>query len=215
MIALAKPTTATSRRKALEKLLYNAARYATDPYWRGDMEKVKEVRDIACGQLYGKPHEKLTENELESVISHLQPPQPVTKKIVASPGQVKTLRFYALVCAIHYCNLDGLACKSISDGYEYKGELLRGWLKEKFESPGSMLPNSAFSHLHKCWINPRAHKFLEEGNFRMFTKTPERLYYYYLEPEEAQYLINRFRAIAENISMSITLDDFLQNVSNN
>jgi len=62
-----------------------------------------------------------------------------------------------------------------------------------FEKKGGHIPGALFRVIYKDYINPLAHKFLIEGNFKMYAKNPDRFYYERLKPEEAQYLINRFR----------------------
>ena len=52
-------------RKDLNKRLFNAARKATADPWRDDNERVREVRDMKCYEMYGKSYEELTDGEME------------------------------------------------------------------------------------------------------------------------------------------------------
>jgi hypothetical protein len=198
-------------RKELNKRLFNEARKATAEPWRDDNERVKEVRDMKCFEMYGKSYEELTDAEMEAVINEFMPHG---SKKCASPAQLKTLKFYAIICALKYCNLDSLTCKD-EEGYEFKGETLRDFLTLRFETKGGLLPMNAFAYLHKQWINPKSHQFLIEGHLRERTKVPERFYYHYLAPHECQYLINRYRAVAEQLQMKITIEEFMSKVTNN
>ena len=226
-------------RKALNRLLFNAAKFATHEAWRHDNDRIKEVRDMACIECYGTDYKKLSDSEIEHVINELNEKSGgvdgrYVKPAKASFQQVKLLRYYAIVCAIRYCNLDGLECKEYSepieqqsvtmqDGttveiagnrkkaikvYDYHGEMLRDWLKNQFERKGGRVPMSAFKHLHNEWINPKSHQFLIEAKFKTHTTNPKRFHYDKLTPREAQKLIDRFREIADNVNMKVTVEDF-------
>jgi len=205
-------------RPALYKQLYNAARRATAAHWQDDGDKVRELRDMATYELYGLDYTQLRNPEIQNIIDELDARsgnlnEPKPKKEYASPRQINLLRFYAILCAIHYSILDFTVIDD--DGYEYQGDTLRAWLRIKFEHPGGRVPTNAFRHLHINWINPKSHIFLEEGGFKKFTKVPTRFYYQYLKPAEAQYLINRFREIALNLNMAVNIEDIVKQIELN
>ena len=193
-------------RKSIIRRLYNAARMATAEAWRNDADKVKEVRDIACTHMYGEHYSDLSDNEIARVIDHLNVlngslDDSMSPRICASGKQLRTLRFYAMACAIHYCEFkDGFRYYDEKSQTTLSGEQLRKWVRREFEDCEGYLPKAIFSHLY-TWINPKTHKLLEEGGHRKWRADTQLFYYNYLMPQEAQYLINRYRAIAETTGM--------------
>ncbi len=188
-------------RVKLYKALYCAAMNATAPYWRKDSNRVKEVRDIACSELFKKPYNELTDEELLYVITELNAkttPLALTKKY-ATHKQLSLLKSYLLICAIYYCDLEGLLYKN-DKGTIYRGEDLRNYLKGEYNL-NLGIPNNILRALYERWINLKVNTYLEQAGFRKKAKKPQRFFYEYLKPEEAEYLINRFREIANNLQM--------------
>jgi hypothetical protein len=183
----------------LYKDLYCAAMNATEPYWRKDAERIKEVRDMACLDLFDKHYSELTEEEMLYLISELNAKTAPGQRHYASPKQLRLLKLYMLECAIYYCELEGLVYKGGS-GNVYLGEDLRVYLQESFAGEAG-IPNNIIRQLYERWINPKSNQFLIQGNFKKSVKKPERFYYEYLKPEEASYLINRYREVANNLKM--------------
>ena len=198
----------TSERKALYRQLYNAARMCVHEHWRNDSDRVKEVRDLACANMYGELYDDLSERELINVINYLNiqngtEEESKKARACASERQLRTLRYYAMACAIHYCEFPSrLTYFNDKSQSMISGEELRKWLRHTFNDIDGRLPGFLFRHLYQTWINPKSHTFLDEGGFRKFVKHCEVFYYQYLTPAEAQYLINRYRAISENLGIA-------------
>ena len=206
--------------KSLRKTLYNAARWTVAEYWRNDPDRVREVRDQVVSEMYGCSYEDLNEAELTAVINELQVRSGAKNEdhmpeARATFQQLKLVRFYALICAIEYADLSGIVHVEAQSREEHAGFQLQRFIKNTFESKKGMLPSNIYRWLFIRWINPKTHKFLEQGGFRKFTKTPERFFYEYLTPREAQYLITRYREIAANLNTKVTQEDFVAIVTRN
>jgi len=165
---------------------------------RNDGEAVRDKRDHVVSEMYGTDYKKLTDSQLINVINRLQvesgytPPEQVMPAI-ASNKQIKLLRFYAISCALHFMDFADLEVTNELTGQKMSGYDLKFNALNLFEKKGGHIPGALFRVIYKDYINPLAHKFLIEGNFKMYAKNPDRFYYERLKPEEAQYLINRFR----------------------
>lgn len=193
----------TKQKTKLYKALYNAARRCIDSAYRNNPEAVKALRDQTCEEMFGRPYRELTKSELIDAINELdvvsgkENPTNI-KKPAASDRQLKMLRFYALYCAIRYFDFDGYKYQDSETGEIYKGERLRMHIRYLFDI-GTWLPPNIWRHLFQDWINPRAQKFLVEGGFKKFYKNAHSLYYEHLTPDEAQYLLQRFKQIYTNL----------------
>ena len=186
-------------RVKLYKDLYCASRSACEPYWRQDTERVKETRDLACMELFGKHYSELSDSEILFVIEELNSKTATKNRLYASPKQRRLMQSYAITCGLYYCNLEGMAYYDRKNDTMYNGRALRDYLKKCFDEKTG-IPNNIMRQLYERWINPKSHQLLEQGGFRKPAKKPERFFYEYLTPEEARYLINRYREISMNIS---------------
>lgn len=191
------------------KALYNAARNAIHPYWRNDTDRIKELRDMHVRELYGKTYRELTEKQLQHAINTLN-----RRKPYASPKQIKLLLSYALFCAIHYANFDNITYTQPDKKTKLSGEILRFHIYDLFTDQKG-IPQNILRHLYTDWLNPTTHKLLQQGKYQNQTRNPQKFYYERLTPNEAQYLINRYREIASNIKLINNNKEILKNVYTN
>ena len=193
-------------RALLYKTLYNAAKACIHPSYQNDGEAVKAKRDFVTEEKFDKSYDKLTNAQLLYCINYMQTQtgftDPGQVKLNATKNQLGLLRFYQIGCGIYYSNFDTIIHKEKETDKIYRNEEIRKYLSKIYESKGFLPPN-LFAFLYANWINPKSHKFLEEGNFKTYTKNPNTLRYENLTPEEAKYLINRFAAIHQNIGYRV------------
>lgn len=211
-------TTDTTRLNLFKKL-YQTAWKSTAAIWRNDPDKVKEVRDMYCSMLFHKPYYDLTDAELNEVIVAIATSQAIVEvanktKQTASPKQIKLLRYYSLLAALHTADFSAITCR-FDDGSTATGDELRQKLINIFNEPTNALPRSVIYHLHSAFINPLCHRFLIEGGYKKFIRSPKRFYIYSLTPEEAKYLINRFRSIVSSAEPSVITNEFIHNITSN
>jgi hypothetical protein len=191
------------QRKALYQEIYNAAKFTLEPYFRHDSEAVKARRDAYTFENFGKGYDELTDHELMICIHNMRVDSgmddPDDKKDLASHNQLQLLRYYALSCALVYCNLEGYKWIDNEDGESYSGEHLREYIKKRFEENDNYLHMTLYIYLHNNWINRHSHRFLIEGGFKKFAKNESNFHYEYLKPKEAQYLIKRYGEIFQTL----------------
>ncbi len=192
-------------RVKLYKDLYCASRSACDPYWRQDSERVKETRDLACMELFDKHYSELSNEEILFVIEELNSKTSPKQRRYASPKQRRLMQSYAIACGLYYCDMEGLGYYDKASDKMYQNKELRNYLKLCFDEK-SGIPNNILRQLYERWINPKSHQLLEQGGFRKPARKPERFFYEYLTPDEARYLINRYREISMNISRPNSAD---------
>lgn len=208
--------------------LHVAASHCINPDFRSDGEAVRAKRDATCFELFGKPYNELTLDQLKKVILNLQLEsgfvdagqlrkndlEDATKTtIIATPEQIKAIRMYGINCALYYCNFEKIPMHDPKTKNTYYGADAKAMAKKSFEA-GKQIPMNIYSYLFSEWINPNAHKFLIEGEFKKFTKDPSKFHYEYLEEPEANYLIQRFSSIYINISKK-DCKPFAGSISNN
>lgn len=123
----------------------------------------------------------------------------------ATSGQLKTLRYHQLACAVAYADLLPVSF----NGEILEGEVLRTELIHRFQlnrmqdppPPESLrLPATVIRHLFESWINPKSNTYLVEGKHKAQVRNAHTLYYDRLSPEAVQYLITRFRAMHRRIA---------------
>jgi len=186
----------------LYRRLYLAARNNVSEGFRDDVDYVKEIRDIAVNSLYpGRNYRELDAAELRDCISTLEiRNNPDRSRYIprATPDQRRALYYYAIGIALTFAELDGL---EVDTGNTIvNGEDARPFLQELFDA-GRHLPRHVLAHLMQYYINPLLNRWLVDGEFKKFTKNPEKIYINSLLRPEAQYLITRLKAMNNNIPL--------------
>jgi len=177
-------------RDKLYKDLYLAARAIIHPMYQDDPEAVKALRDGETYRIYNKHYDELTNQQLMELIEDFKH----TPKQYPSKYQLSLFKYYAISCALVYCDLKA----EFVIGHDvYSGDALRKLLNKDF-ADNKMLPKSIVAHLYSNWINPKSNQFLVEGRFRKKTRKPEQCYFEKLTSQEVQYLIRRFEQIHNN-----------------
>lgn len=204
----------------LFKTLYKAARYCVAPGFREDGEAIRTKRDAIVAEMYGTDYKQLTERQLVNVINKLQVqsgyiPAGSVAEDIASPKQVKLLRFYAFSCALHLMSYDDVEITNEFTGEKMSGYDLKFNALHLFEKRNGFIPPPLFRIIHKNYINPISHKYLIEGGFKKYAKNKDRFYFERLTPEEAQCLINRFREMFANISETFLPGDIQEIINAN
>ena len=130
----------------------------------------------------------------------------------ASVQAIRRLRYHSLWCAVRCAPLPEFV---MEDGTRMKGERLREWLVERFDSVKEQpqrkaqapIPKSILRYLSEEWINPLCNKWLEGADMRAWSK-PSRCYFHELTTDEVQYLSKRwkqFQAVLEEESGAVDL----------
>ena len=192
------PEKKNNDRGHLYRSLYQSAMANLEKVYQRDGEAVKALRDQTCSDLFDKTYKELTNKELTDTIHRLRVLAGIEKaqsnKLTASKAQIATLKFYAMNFGIRYHNFKNYNfCDKetglIISGEEARNYFFKRWADKKF------VAESVFYNIYKDTINPKSHKFLIEGGFRKFAKNESNFYYEYLRPDEASYLIKRYKAI--------------------
>lgn len=194
-------TQVIKKRAELYKALFNAARYAVHHNFKSDESAVRIARDEKCQEMYGKPYDRLTDEELQNVIDELREDtgfRPHQERF-ASRDQLKELRYHALACALVYANFDDFTHVDRETGEMFTGESARAVARAQFNEKQYVQPN-IYRFLHEEWINPKSNEFMVQGGFKKFYKSPDRFYYEKLRPQAASYLIQRYLQIHNTLN---------------
>lgn len=207
---------ADSERKKLNKLLYNAARALVDKRYQDDPEAVKAKRDQFTYEMFNKRYSQLNRRQLEICVSKLErlAGRKPNVKVLASKQQIKLLRFYGVACALHYYDFSHLMYVD-ELGNPHSGEECRYKIKGMFNAHAGEIPDTIFRAIYQNWINPKCHDYLMEGGFKKYVRNREYMNYAELQDQEAAYLINRFRAMYNNIEMPMDHGDMAEFIHGN
>lgn len=188
---------------ALRKKLYVAARELVHPSLQSDVELVKIRRDSLVCEVYGnRDYKDLSEKELLTVINKCgeeigkADPSRAKSSAAASHRQLQLLKFFAMQVAFEYADWDA-ADFAIDDAY-YSGEDLKKKAKSMFAQKKKM-PPSIVRWLFNNEINPRCNKYLAQANLKSAPKNPAVFNFEYLNSKQAQFLINKFEKISEEL----------------
>jgi hypothetical protein len=122
-----------------------------------------------------------------------------------------------MACGLFYAPFDGITFEDTETGEIFQGDEARDAITIIFEqylreSKYAIIPKPVYNHIYTVWINPKCHEFLIEGHFRKFVKNPAAFYFEKLTPDEANYLIKRFKLIHSYVKMrAVTPTDIRSN----
>lgn len=177
----------------LYKALYNAARMRLPVSSQNNPDAVKACRDHACWEAFRKGYREMDEHELTALISALNTVEGVEK--YATTNQIGMLRFHAFKVALIYCNMQDWEYYDPEAEVTLKGEDLRRAITHQFYHGKTPVPANIVRRIYEEWINPKAHQYLMEGEYRQLVYNPKILRYEQLKSKEIQYLINRFAMV--------------------
>ena len=199
----------------LHRQLYVAASFCVNKDFRNDGDAVRAKRDYTINELFHTNYKQLDKDQLNHAIQVMQVEsgfmdagqlsdelfEKITKPavIIASAKQIRTLRMYAINCALVYCDFSEASFYDPKDNDTYYGEDARRIVKDMFER-GAGVPDTILSYIFSKWINPKAHKFMIEAKFKKRVIDDTKFHYEYLHANQADKLIQRFASIWQNVS---------------
>lgn len=203
-------------RGKLYRQLYVAASYCVDPKFIADREAVSIKRDYVCASLFNRGYKELTNDELECAIQEMQiesgfmdagqlsdeNKKRITQtnaNFIATQAQLRTLRMYAINCALVYCKFDNAQFYDANTKDTYSGEQVRELAKEMFEKAQSV-PKPIFTFLFSNWINPKLNELMIELGYKKYAVDASKFHLDYLKQAQANKLIQIFASIWTNVS---------------
>ncbi len=114
----------------------------------------------------------------------------------ASAQQIKKIHFHSMSSALHYAEMPAYTA---GRGIVMQGDALRTWLRARFDRR-DRLPTECMGPIWK-WIDNRTKRMLVEGGFYTQPEAirKQTVYWQQLSPEQADYLIIRWRAVHEQV----------------
>jgi hypothetical protein len=120
------------------------------------------------------------------------------KRIVATQSQIDYLMALAIRCAIHYAPIKSILGSFEVAESECTEQDARDWMLRRWKAKAA-LPTTIAKHLFMTWANFKANEFLERGGYRENVQKREVCIYAQLTVGECDYLIQRFKAMAQNL----------------
>lgn len=187
-------------RPKLHKALWMAARGCVADRFKDDKSEVEYLRDSTVADFFnGRDYTDCSPDELIVVIEHLNQIAAKKPSARATISQLRLLRYYQFMFAIHYADWSNAMFKL--DGKTLSADELRNHIYERIEKKERIDP-SVYRWLFESCINPKSHAFLLEGELKQMVRNKRNLHYEYLTPPEANYLIQRFGQIYMQLSKS-------------
>lgn len=168
-------------------------------------EDIKAYRDSYTYEMYGMSDREFdtyqqfsdTINKMKIDVGLLRKED--AQKAVATHKQIKLLKMYALSYGIEYHDWDSEEWTIKSTGQILSGDELKTWVTARFFENEASIPNNIYINIFKKTVNPKSHEYMIDAEYKKSVKNENRFYYEYLTPNQAQYLINRYKMMYQNL----------------
>lgn len=199
--------------KDYRKKIFLECKRKVEIYGPVKVEEIKAARDSWSNDLFQKPTDQLTTDELKRFWNWLRSDQPAPKSY-ASVKQIHLLRHLAFEYAL-YKHWYGDLTFVTKFGQQQNPQATKLAIQQQYKEFGYQSLQPRVKEAIWGTANSKVNRLLVEGKWRKSFKTETTFYYNSLTSDEASWLIKKFNAIKNTLQQNENFGISEQSINHN